>query len=81
MLEMDYAANPFKPNPKKSAFAVYFNDELVIDVVPEDKKKHKISERIKGKRGKNTLKLFDKSKNINAGSYVDNIGIYKISME
>ena len=78
LFEMSYIANPLKGDPAASKFAIYFNDKLIADVTPTDKNKHKISERVKGVVGKNTIKMLDKSTIPAYGAFVDDIALYEI---
>ena len=50
----------------------------MADVIPKDKENHKLSERVRGNLGKNTIQLVDKSQNADAGAYVDNVALYEI---
>ena len=76
--ELDYIANTYKDDLSISRFKVLFNDKLIADVQPADKQKHKISIKVKGIAGKNSIKLVDGSTYGTYGGYVDNVALYKI---
>lgn len=80
-IEISYLTNPYRSDPDKSQFQVFFNDKVALSVKPTDKLPHTKGVIVKGLLGKNTIKLVDQSKNDKAGAYIDNLGLYLIKNE
>ena len=78
-LKLDYTANQNHANaPSTYMFEILFNGAVIFDIVPEDRDLHTLTATVSATAGNNVLRLKNKSTTSHYGSYIDNVGLYKI---